>query len=123
MRFTKDSLAFLKIDVPFSQLPKTFQDAISVARRLRVRYIWIDSPCIIQDSTGNWTREARTMLKVYKHALYNIAATDSANSFGGLFSERDPAVLTSNILDVVNGPDVSIWLIETISPIMLTKPL
>jgi hypothetical protein len=24
-------------------LPKTFQDAISVTRRLKIRYLWIDS--------------------------------------------------------------------------------
>jgi Heterokaryon incompatibility protein (HET) len=30
-------------------LPQNFRDAIKVARSLRVRYLWIDSLCIIQD--------------------------------------------------------------------------
>jgi hypothetical protein len=31
------------------RLPKTFRDAILLTRRLGIRYIWIDSLCIIQD--------------------------------------------------------------------------
>ncbi|KAH7237063.1 uncharacterized protein BKA55DRAFT_134618 [Fusarium redolens] len=35
---------------PISRLPKTFREAITVARRFSVKYMWIDSLCIIQDS-------------------------------------------------------------------------
>lgn len=31
-------------------IPKTFADAIQVTRAIGIRYIWIDSLCIIQDS-------------------------------------------------------------------------
>lgn len=30
-------------------LPKTFQDAISITRKLGIQYLWIDSLCILQD--------------------------------------------------------------------------
>jgi hypothetical protein len=30
-------------------LPKTFQDVIYITRRLGIRYLWIDSLCILQD--------------------------------------------------------------------------
>lgn len=30
-------------------IPKTFQDAISLTRKLGIRFLWIDSLCIIQD--------------------------------------------------------------------------
>lgn len=33
----------------WESLPKTFQDAISVTRKLGIRYLWIDSVCILQD--------------------------------------------------------------------------
>lgn len=33
----------------WEKLPKTFQDAVTVTRMLGVRYLWIDSICIIQD--------------------------------------------------------------------------
>jgi hypothetical protein len=36
--------------IAMSRLPKTLQGAISVTRRLNIRYLWVDSLCIIQDS-------------------------------------------------------------------------
>lgn len=100
LKLTTKNINVLKGDIPFLQLPKTFQDAIQVVRALGFRYIWIDSLCIIQDSDQDWHKEANTMLKVYKHALFNIAATASTSSFGGLFQERDPQFVQSEALDV-----------------------
>ncbi|KAJ5087745.1 HET-domain-containing protein [Penicillium angulare] len=37
--------------INLNELPKTFQDAIKIARLLHVRYLWIDSLCVIQDDT------------------------------------------------------------------------
>jgi hypothetical protein len=70
------------------ELPRTFRHAITVARRLRIRYLWIDSLCIIQDSKQDWEKESSLMHTVYKHAHCNIAATASTGSNGGLFFER-----------------------------------
>ena len=80
---------FLK-DIPYSKLPKTFQDAISVARLLGVYYIWIDSLCIIQreESLADWKREAAKMDKVYSHATLNISATGASDGSKGLFFSR-----------------------------------
>ena len=80
---------FLK-DIPYSKLPKTFQDAISVARFLGVYYIWIDSLCIIQgeESLADWKREAAEMDKVYSHATLNISATGASDGSKGLFFPR-----------------------------------
>ncbi|KAK0714054.1 hypothetical protein B0T26DRAFT_651353, partial [Lasiosphaeria miniovina] len=33
--------------VPFSALSRTFQDAVIITRRLGLRYLWIDSLCIV----------------------------------------------------------------------------
>lgn len=35
--------------IEINTLPKTFQDAVEATRRLGVRYLWIDSLCIIQN--------------------------------------------------------------------------
>ena len=35
--------------IEWDDLPRTYHDTIIVARRLKIRYIWIDSLCIIQD--------------------------------------------------------------------------
>ena len=35
-------------------LPKSFQDVISVARVIGIRYLWIGSLCIVQDDHDDW---------------------------------------------------------------------
>ena len=62
----KDSF---KSGINLSELPKTFQHAVALARFVHVRYLWIDSLCIIQDSNTDWEFEATTMKDVYRHAF------------------------------------------------------
>nr|UMZ45318.1 hypothetical protein [Paramyrothecium sp.] len=104
LNLTTKNIEHLKTAIDLHLLPQTFQDAIKVSRSLGISYIWIDSLCIIQDSTEDWKKESRTMLQVYRHALFNIAATDSKNSFSGLFRTRRPAVLASDVVNIDNGP-------------------
>lgn len=68
-------------------LPKTFVDAIRIARLFGLRYLWIDSLCIVQDSQEDWVHEADIMSKVYRYAFVNIAATGAAQSDEGCFWE------------------------------------
>lgn len=79
--------------IPINELPKTYKDAISVAKFLGILYLWIDSLCIRQDSKENWEKEAADMNEVYENAFCNIAATASKDCHGGLFYERDPILL------------------------------
>jgi hypothetical protein len=46
---TKLNLKDRKAGFDFARLPKTFQDAIDVARGLNITYLWIDSLYIVQD--------------------------------------------------------------------------
>ncbi|KAM6508065.1 hypothetical protein FSOLCH5_013264 [Fusarium solani] len=67
-----------------ADLPKTFVDAIKVARVLGIPYLWIDSLCIIQDSAEDWQHEASRMSQVYANAHVTIfadAAPDSTSGF------------------------------------------
>jgi hypothetical protein len=73
-----------------AELPKTFQDAIAIARRLGVRFLWIDSLCIIQDSVEDWVKESSNMGNVYKNSLCNIAATAAPDGRTGCFLQRNP---------------------------------
>jgi uncharacterized Zn-finger protein len=45
----KSNLERHKDQISFSTLSKTFQDAVEFTRRLEIRYIWIDSLCILQE--------------------------------------------------------------------------
>jgi hypothetical protein len=69
-------------------LPRTFRDAISAARRLELDYIWIDSLCIIQNDTADWEKELSLMGKVYESSTVTITATSSEDHDGGCFFDR-----------------------------------
>lgn len=49
LRTVSDNLISHKIEIPWAQLPTAFQDTISITRRLRIPYIWIDALCIVQN--------------------------------------------------------------------------
>jgi len=71
--------------ISFASLSKTFQDAVVFTRNLGVRYLWIDSLCIMQDSSADKSYEIPRMVDIYNNALFNIAAcaaTDACNQPG-----------------------------------------
>ncbi|KAK4183864.1 heterokaryon incompatibility protein-domain-containing protein [Podospora australis] len=72
--------------IPESTMPATHQDLVIIARRLGIRYVWIDALCIIQDDALDWGKEAASMFMVYRHAHLTVvaAAGDSCHS-GFLF--------------------------------------
>lgn len=76
--------------IAWSRLSRTFQDAMIVTWRLGLRYLWIDSLCIIQDSQEDWNRESKTMQNVYANCVLTIAASWGADGSTGLFVERNP---------------------------------
>ncbi|KAF2657418.1 HET-domain-containing protein [Lophiostoma macrostomum CBS 122681] len=74
---TSENLQFHKHMIDSASLSRTFQDVITVAQRLDVSYIWIDSLCIIQDQEDDWARHAEQMDKIYENALFVVAAVSS----------------------------------------------
>ncbi|KFY81960.1 hypothetical protein V500_10938 [Pseudogymnoascus sp. VKM F-4518 (FW-2643)] len=74
------------------ELPQTFRDAINVTRDLGLRYIWIDSLCIIQDSTEDWSLEVSRMADIYINAYVTLAADLAPNSDAGLFITNTCAI-------------------------------
>lgn len=90
-KLTLNNLDSWTTEIPTAVLPQTFRDALVVARRCGIPYVWIDSLCIIQkgDDNKDWEREAPTMQDVYSNASFNICASWSDDT-GGLFSKRRP---------------------------------
>lgn len=72
--------------IDFAALPKTLQDAITMARYLGFQYIWIDCLCIIQDQKKDWSREAASMATIYSNAHLTVAAAGSAHCDGGMLN-------------------------------------
>jgi hypothetical protein len=67
-------------------LPKTFQDTIDLARHLLIRYVWIDTFCIIQDDEKDWAEQAALMASIYSNAFLTIAAASATDCHAGLHS-------------------------------------
>lgn len=86
---TKANLAERKHDgFEVKVLPRTIRDAIELARRLRIRYLWVDGICICQDDAADWDTESRIMGRVYANAYLTISATGVDDSERGLFFPR-----------------------------------
>ena len=81
-----------------SRFPPMYQDAITIARELNVKYLWIDSLCIIQhdkndpfdeDKGKDWEKESELMEQVFQSAYLTIAAS-CASSPAERFLRRRP---------------------------------
>ncbi|KAF6843781.1 heterokaryon incompatibility protein [Colletotrichum musicola] len=75
---------------PVEILPKTFRDAVIVAKRFQIRYLWIDRLCIYQDSADDWRHESSGMQHVYRNGLLNVSAFGAHSGDDGLFFSRLP---------------------------------
>lgn len=87
---THDNISARKLDIAERELPKTFQHAIYIARRLNVRYLWIDAICIIQGPDGgdDWREESGKMGSIYANALLTLVAAAGNDSEEGMFNKR-----------------------------------
>ncbi|KAL1645001.1 hypothetical protein SLS58_004072 [Diplodia intermedia] len=97
--------AFLRDGVAVAALGnRTFAHAVDACRRLGVRFLWIDSLCIVQRwgeaeappadaaeralEEADWGREAPVMHAVYRGSWCNIAAADAGDAGERLLSPR-----------------------------------
>lgn len=85
---TKSTLKRHKTGIPWSELPKVYQDAITATRRLGYEWLWIDSLCILQDSRSDWLNESRRMGTIYENAQLTIAASHASDSNQPCFFPR-----------------------------------
>lgn len=87
LTLTRANLSMLKSGIMLSKLPKTFQDAVTIAWELDVPFVWIDSLCIIQDDAADWETEASRMGAVYANAYLTVAALASKDDSSGCFPD------------------------------------
>ncbi|KAI0448907.1 HET-domain-containing protein [Xylaria acuta] len=105
-------------EISWNCIPATFQDAINVSRKLGVRYIWIDSLCIIQDSVDDWESESSKMAEIYRNSYVTIAAAASRDSKGGLGLNRPRRAGTTLKGTTSSGKPYSIHVQCSIQPHM-----
>ena len=103
--------------LPLHSLPRTFKDAIRVARVLGCSFLWIDALCIIQDSPEDQAREISRMGTIFRGAMCTIFAKAADNADTGLGVLRDPrhvkpCKLTVEILRNAHTVVTSFYVIE-----------
>ena len=74
--------------IRFGDLSRSFQDAVTISRALKIRYLWIDTLCIIQDSIEDWATESAQMARIYKSSHLTISFTDYKDSHQPIFCDR-----------------------------------
>jgi hypothetical protein len=103
IRTTADNLSDRCKAIPWDIMPKTYQDAVAATRGLNIKYLWIDSLCILQkcksggpsdpDSTRDWLEESLKMEDYYGNATITIEASYATDDTIGCFAKRDPRAL------------------------------
>ncbi|KAF7559100.1 hypothetical protein G7046_g5068 [Stylonectria norvegica] len=85
---TNETLPDRMKDIPLDIMPRTFRDAVVMTRALGLRYLWIDSLCIIQGDPQDWEEQSAVMADIYANCYLNIATTRSANGSQGFLGPR-----------------------------------
>ncbi|KAE8453310.1 hypothetical protein EG329_011377 [Mollisiaceae sp. DMI_Dod_QoI] len=85
---TKKTLADHLRQLKLEDLPSTLQDAITVTRWLGLKYLWIDSLCILQGNKKDWQEESAKMAAIYEDSYITIAATDAVDCNKGFLAKR-----------------------------------
>lgn len=73
----------------WEQIPRTVQDAVNLVRLLGLRYLWVDSLCIMQDSQADMQDQFPKMGQIYGNALLTIVAADGDDASTGLFNNSN----------------------------------
>ncbi|KAF5711548.1 het-domain-containing protein [Fusarium mundagurra] len=88
-RLTTANIHAKKKDIDVDSLGKTIKDAMEITRALGLRFLWVDSQCIIQDSTEDWQLESARMGSIYHNSEVTISASGGTHSDSGLLGPRE----------------------------------
>jgi len=95
--------------IDYHSLPKNFQDAIAVTRSIGVRYLWIDSLCIVQDNRLDWEMESSKMASIYSNAYLVLAASQATESSEGFIDRKDVELKSTMQLNPGNSTKIA-WM-------------
>jgi hypothetical protein len=88
LTLTQTNLAAMCKEIQIASLSQTIQDAVAVVYRLGIRFLWVDSLCILQDSHCDKDEQIAAMDRVYQCALITIAAASARGSAEGFLQRR-----------------------------------
>ena len=92
-------------------IPKTILDALKFVRSIGLRFLWVDSLCILQNNREELKESVKTMDSVYEMSFLTIIAANGADAHAGLPGVHStPRRCRQTIKEVKSG--ISMTLVE-----------
>ena len=66
----------------WERMPATIQDAIILARKLNIGFLWVDRLCIVQDDEASIQSNIAQMASIYAQSYFTIVATEGDSETG-----------------------------------------
>ncbi|KAL7926358.1 heterokaryon incompatibility domain-containing protein [Trichoderma austrokoningii] len=95
-------------EVPWDYLSPTYQDSITFLRKFSkwhqgeygepIRYIWIDSLCIIQDSKSDWAKHSLKMSDIYSNSLITLVESHELDTDKRLFQDASSRDISKPVI-------------------------
>ncbi|KAI0975008.1 heterokaryon incompatibility protein-domain-containing protein [Xylaria arbuscula] len=101
-RLTQQSYAEAKQGIILERIARTIRDAVYLTRALGLRYLWVDSLCILQDSIEDWENEVSVMPSYLSNSAITLAATSSASLADGFLF---PRAISRDFVFPLNNPE------------------
>jgi hypothetical protein len=101
LRLTTENLPQLNSMITPQSLPQSFMDAVVSCRHLKIRYLWIDSLCILQSGPGaeeDWQRHVNEMHTIYANCTLNIGIAHASSPGHGAFIERNASFIQTTFV-------------------------
>lgn len=85
------------------RLPETIRDAVRLTKSLGLRYLWVDSICIVQDDKKRRDKLLSNMGWIYENATVTIVAASNKNARQGLPGVKSVARMSSQMVVDIQG--------------------
>jgi hypothetical protein len=72
------------LQASFNSIPQTIKDAIELVSKLKEKYLWVDSLCIIQDDDEDMLAQISQMGDVYGGGVLTISAASGKTAYEGI---------------------------------------
>ncbi|TGO51580.1 hypothetical protein BCON_0158g00060 [Botryotinia convoluta] len=103
LKTTHDTLNSHLSEIQVDSVPKTISDAIKVCRCLGIRYLWVDTLCIIQGDGEDWSRESFAMSQIYSNSFLALCIIQGNScSSGFLKPVYSPSMVQINFKSELN---------------------
>lgn len=86
-----------------SAIPQTISDTIQLVRDIGMRYLWVDSLCIIQDNDNDREQQLPIMDSIYRYAELVVIAANGSDAYAGLPGVGSTKQRHSQQIEEING--------------------